>query len=138
MINIASLILGQNGIWGDLPAISKEGVARFGQLLGYYKQVRDDITASDPVRCGVTGGSPEVHEKINAKTGRGVICLFAEAAGAYTHITTNKVSKKFWTQDGTRVTRLRSGQARLDFVITHPSARLVFFGVDERALVSPR
>ena len=56
VINIASLILGHNGIWGDLLTISKEGVARFGKLLAYYKQVRDDITEAHPVRSGVVGG----------------------------------------------------------------------------------
>jgi alpha-galactosidase len=129
LLNIASLILGQNGIWGDLPALSKEGVDRFGRLLGFYKQVRDDITAAAPVRSGVVGGSPEVHEKINARTGRGAVCLFAEAAGAQTYITTHKVAKKFWTHDGVKVTRLKSGQARIDFAVAGPSARIVFFGV---------
>jgi alpha-galactosidase len=51
-INIGSLILGQNGIWGDLPNISEAGVERFGTALSKYKEVSDDITKSHPVRSG--------------------------------------------------------------------------------------
>jgi alpha-galactosidase len=134
LINIASLILGQNGIWGDLPAISKKGVAIFGKFLNYYKQVRDDITESYPVCGGMVGGSLEVHEKINYKTGRGAVCVFSEAGGTHAYITTYKVDKKFWTHDGVKVTRLKSGQARLDFTVPKWSARVIFFGVGQSSL----
>ena len=129
IINIASLILGQNGIWGDLPGISKEGVTRFGKFLARYKQVRDDITESYPVRSGVVGGSPEILEKISAKTGRGAVCIFTASPGSYTYITTNKVAKKSWTHDAVKVTPLKTGHARIDFKTTDPCARMVFFGV---------
>lgn len=129
-INLASLVLGQNGIWGDLLTVSKEGVERFGKILGRYKLVRDDITKSDPVRSGVVGGSPEVHEKILAATGRGVLSLFTASPGKYTYITENKVAKKFWTHDGVTITRLKNGRARIDFETREfAAARMVFFGV---------
>ena len=83
LINLASLVLGQNGIWGDLPGVSEEGVRLFGEVLAQYKRVRDDVTAADPVVYGCPGDLFEVHEKINAETGRGLISLFANAPGAY-------------------------------------------------------
>src|SRR3954454_24351038 len=45
MVNVASLILGQNGIWGDLPKVSEAGIAGIAEIIRRYKEVRDDITA---------------------------------------------------------------------------------------------
>ena len=83
LMNLASLVLGQNGIWGDLPGVSKEGVALFGEALGHYKRVREDVTAAYPVVYGRPGDLFEAHEKINGETRRGLISLFANAAGTY-------------------------------------------------------
>ena len=92
MTSIASLILGGNGIWGDLLRVSQEGIALHSKMLTLYKQVRDDITRASPVRSGAIAGSPEVHEKISE--GRGVVCLFATARGQYEYVTQNVVSQK--------------------------------------------
>jgi alpha-galactosidase len=130
LINMASLILGHNGIWGDLPAVSEEGVKRFGEVLGHYKKVRNDITVACPVRSGICGGSPEVHEKINAANGRGAVCVFAAAAGRYTYVTANTVTEMgLWHTDGVRVERDRAGRARLTLDFAHPGAKIVLFGV---------
>jgi hypothetical protein len=129
-INLASLILGQNGIWGDLPAISEDGVKRFGEVLGLYKRVRDDITLARPVRTGICGGSPEVHEKINPATGKGAVCVFAAASGRYTYVTANTVTEAgLWHTEGVRVERDKAGRARLTLDFAHPGAKIVLFGV---------
>jgi hypothetical protein len=47
MVNLGSLILGQNGIWGDLPGVSAEGVALIEETLAHYKQVRRGRHARD-------------------------------------------------------------------------------------------
>ncbi len=52
-------------------------IAFIGSMLARYKQVRDDITESDPVLTGIVSGSPEIHEKISATTGRGAVVIFA-------------------------------------------------------------
>nr|CAA9239667.1 GH36 [uncultured Armatimonadetes bacterium] len=130
-ISIASLVLGQNGIWGDLLRITDAGVARFGHALGLYKQVRDDITVASPVRVGAVGGSPEVHEKINAANGRGVVCLFASASGSYTYVTENRVAPGVWHNDGVTVTHDPRGRARIDARFDTAGAKIVFFGVRE-------
>ena len=83
LINLASLVLGQNGIWGDLPGVSEEGVKLFGEVLAVYKQVRDDVTAADPVVYGCPGDLFEVHEKINGATGRGLVSLFTGVGGTF-------------------------------------------------------
>lgn len=130
IINLASLILGQNGIWGDLPAMSEEGVKRFGEVLARYKQVREDITVARPVRSGMCGGSPEVHEKINPATGRGAVCLFAAAAGRYTYVTTSPVTETgAWHTDGVTVRRDAMGRAVLTVDLAKPGAAIVLFGV---------
>lgn len=127
LINIASLILGQNGIWGDLLTISEEGVARFGHLLGLYKQVRDDITAASPVRVGSAAGSPEIYEKIS--NGRGVVCIFSSARGAYGYVTTHAVSETDYATDGATVTRDAQGRAVITCSFEKAGAQMIFFGV---------
>ena len=130
LVNIASLILGQNGIWGDPLAVSEEGVLTFGKLLALYKQVRDDITESYPVRSGDVGGSPEVHEKINAATGRGAVVVFSGAAGEYVYVTANKVDGKAWHSDGASVEFDKQGRAKIRAAFDRAGAKIVFFGVE--------
>ncbi len=48
MVNVASLILGQNGIWGDLLKVSSEGIDRIGGILRKYKTVRDERSEARP------------------------------------------------------------------------------------------
>ncbi len=135
MLSLASLILGQGGIWGDLPGVSEKGVALFGTVLGKYKQVRDEITEAFPVRSGPVGGAPEVHEKIGPN-GRGVVVLFGRH-GSYRYITANHPDRRVWHDDGTTVTFDDAGRAVItaDFV-DHPGsfakagAHLAFFGVE--------
>ena len=129
LVNIGSLILGQNGIWGDLLTVSEAGVKRFGKILGLYKQVRDDITSSTPVRDGAVGSSPEIHEKVFTKTGRGVVVIFATQAGTYSYVTAHRVAKGWWMTGHTKVEADCFGRARIEVEFDAPGARIVFFGV---------
>jgi len=129
IINLASLILGQNGIWGDLLNVSEEGIKLFGKVLGLYKQVRDAITIATPIRTGSVGGSPEIYEKISSR--RGVVAIFTDAAGHYTYITANPVTNSNWTTDEIKITRLASGHALLEINFPKPGAALAFFGVNK-------
>ena len=130
LINLASLVLGQNGIWGDLLEVSDQGVALFGRVLGLYKQVRRDVTASYPVREGIVGGSPEIHEKILAETGRGLVAVFAAAPGRYTYVTAHPVAGTHWCSEGMQISRDETtGQARIEVALDRPGAALAFFGV---------
>ncbi|MFW6313429.1 MAG: alpha-galactosidase [Spirochaetota bacterium] len=78
-INLASLMLGQNGIWGDLPAVSPAGVQFISETLAAYKRVRDAITRARLIRTGEPGASPEIYEKIDSTTGEGIVCAFSAA-----------------------------------------------------------
>jgi alpha-galactosidase len=131
-IALASLVLGQNGVWGDLPAVSAAGRQRFGDTLRRYKRVAADVTAAYPVRSGQVGGSPEVHEKVNAETGRGVVSVFAASRGTYTYVTENRVEAEgVWHNDGVTVTLLPDGRARIDATFGRGQyAKLVIFGAE--------
>jgi alpha-galactosidase len=126
--NIASLILGHNGIWGNLVDISDEGVARYGRWLGHYKQVRDAITSASPIVTGVIGGTPEIHEKIDPVDGRGAVSLFAPCAGRYTYVTHRQVAASHIAMDGIEVERLLSGQAKITVTLDAGGGKAVIFG----------
>lgn len=127
--NIASLILGQNGIWGDLLNISKEGIDLFNELLNEYKKVREDITEAFPIRSGAVGGSPEVYEKINTKNCRGAVVAFSSNKGKYTYITENSVNKQYYSTEGVNVNFDEKYRAILELEFEKEGAKIVFFGI---------
>jgi alpha-galactosidase len=128
-VDVASLILGQNGIWGDLLNVSDSGVAFIGSTLARYKQVRDDITESDPVVSGIVSASPEIHEKISAATGRGAVVIFATERGTYDYITRHRVVGEHWVSGGVTVTQDTAGRAKIEATFEKPGAKILFFGV---------
>ena len=128
LLCIGSLILGQNGIWGDLPAISSDGLSRFGTILGKYKQVRQDVVRAFPVTQGPVAGTPEVHEKI-APNGRGEVVIFA-AQGTHHYITAACPDHKAWQTDGAAVSFDDAGHAIISASFAKPGAQIVFFGVE--------
>jgi len=127
---VGSLILGQNGIWGDLPGISKEGVDFFNKSLGYYKQVRNDMTETAMIRDGAVGGSPEVYEKINPETGRGAVVVFSSHAGSYSYITEMKPDQKTWNTEGVDLSFDSEGHAVINTKFSKAEAKIIFFGVN--------
>lgn len=142
-INLGSLVLGQNGIWGDLLNISDEGVERFNTTLSKYKQVRDDITAAYPVRFGEIGGSPEIHEKINDENGKGAVVIFhnyrnvwdenqddGSFTAAYTYVTEHAVDPDFWANSNVEVRLDEEGRAIIKSSFKGAGAAIVFFGVE--------
>jgi len=129
---VGSLILGQNGIWGDLPGISPEGVDFFNKSLGYYKQVRTDMTETAIIRDGVVGGSPEVYEKINPETGKGAVVIFSSHAGSYSYITKNIPDQKNWSTEGVDLSFDSEGHAVIKTKFVKAEAKIVFFGVEPK------
>ncbi len=130
IINLASLVLGQNSIWGEILKTSPEGVALFHDILGKYKQVRYDVSAASPIFKGRPGDTPEIVEKINPETGKGVVVIFANSKGAFSYITKNKVTTSFITTGNSRVERANSGYAKIETVFENASAEIVFFGAN--------
>lgn len=126
LVSIASLILGQNGIWGDLLNISTEGISLFGDLLARYKAVREDITASAVVRYGQVGGSPEIYEKLSSR-GRGAVVIFSTIEGRYTYVTSRCNTATAWHADGVEVVRDSEGRARITATFAQGGAKIIFF-----------
>ena len=53
--SLASLMLGGNGIWGDLLSLSEEDIKFFSETLGKYKKVAEYVTRSYPKVKGFIG-----------------------------------------------------------------------------------
>jgi hypothetical protein len=96
-----------------------------------YKQVREAITRADPVRQGIVGGSPELHEKIDPANGHGAVAVFAEVPSTYRLVTRNRVAQEYVATEGVTVRFDTDGRALLDLDFRKPGAKLVFFGVKE-------
>lgn len=126
LTNLATLILGQNGIWGDLPAVSPAGKALFHRVLTAYKQVRDDITASSPVTLGHPGSTFEVYEKINAN-GQGAISLFGSVPGTYRYRLQNTPAGAPLCFGPAQVVK-EEGEFYIEAEFSAPGAAVVFFG----------
>lgn len=129
IVNVASLILGQNGLWGDLLSVSPEGVRRIHDRLTLYKKVRDDITLSDPVTVGTAGDSIEIHEKINPENGRGAVVVFAQQAGKIRYITEHKPNASIWKDEGVAIRFDARERAVIDCSFSKAGAKILFFGV---------
>ena len=129
-ITVASLILGQNGIWGDLPKISKQGIDFFQKSLGFYKQIRYDMTESALIRDGAVGGSPENYEKINSETGKGAVVVFSGHPGSYSYITRKIPDQKSWETKGVDLSFDKEGHAIIHSTFLKAEAKIIFFGVD--------
>jgi len=129
-INIASLILGQNGIWGEILKISPEGTKLAGDVINRYKQIRDDITLSLPLCYGLPGESVEIHEKINPLTGKGAVVIFGIRKGEINYITNAKVDVKHWQNEGVSVSFDEKGRAIIHATFTETNAKMIFFGVE--------
>jgi len=130
IINLGSLILGQNGIWGEILKTSDNGVQLFDSVLSKYKTIRNDITAAQLVKVGEPGGSPEIYEKINAATGKGCVVMFANAHGTYSYITQHKVALQHWHNNDVEVKTNQQGSAIITVKFQQPSAKIIFFGVE--------
>jgi alpha-galactosidase len=128
-LNIASMILGQDGIWGDLTAISSDGIKVMAELIARYKQVREDMALSDPVVTGILSGSPEIHEKVSSQTGRGAVVLFATTPGTYEYTTRHRVAAEHWSSGPVTIDPLADGLAHISAEFKEPGARIVYFGV---------
>jgi alpha-galactosidase len=124
-VNLASLILGQNGIWGDLLSLSAQGVQRVSYFLAAYKRVALAITRAAPIRYGQVGSSPEIHEKLDR--GQGVVVVFSPRRGEYAYITHNPTGSHFWRSDGVQIHQDASGHATMNFIFENPGAKTVFF-----------
>ena len=129
-ISLASLVLGQNGIWGDLLSVTEAGIARFAEALSVCKSLRGDITSAALIRTGAITGSPEIYEKIS-KTGTGVVSVFASVVGTCYYVTQAKVAPGVWHNGKTTIRADPTNHAMIKAHFDEPGAKLLFFGTDQ-------
>lgn len=128
-INLASLVLGQNSIWGEILKTSPEGTALFHDVIGKYKTIRDDVIVSSLIHTGNPGDTPEIYEKINPETGKGVVAIFTNMKGRFSYTTKNAVASEIWQNQGFNVEINENGYAKIEGEAREPMAAIIFFGV---------
>ncbi|CAN5368338.1 hypothetical protein BH11ARM2_BH11ARM2_29730 [soil metagenome] len=121
----ATLALGPSAIWGDLLALSEEEVAHLGGDVARVKRVIEGAASAYPRTFGFPGGSPEIHEKLDPTTGRGVVSFFTLGAGRFEHVTQplGRAPINVESADDWRV--LEDGRIWLSVELGHEDARLV-------------
>ncbi|MFC4776124.1 alpha-galactosidase [Paenibacillus sp. GCM10023252] len=140
MINIGSLILGQNGIWGDLLTVSEEGKELIHRQLTLYKKVRDAVTEAQIEITGMPGGNPEIYEKLEPDTGRGIVVLFANSFGQpwsrmreteFRYVTQCAVDRAYTVSGNASVRIDEEGKADITAIFHEPGAVILYFGAEE-------
>jgi alpha-galactosidase len=129
MQNIASLLLGHNGIWGAIDQVNDEDVIFFERQLGWYKQVRDYVTQSTLICSGLPGDSHEIYEKIEPQSGKGLLVIIANHQGCYNYITNRHVSTAIQVPEGVKVRIDEEGSAVLEVAAGKQTAYIFYFGV---------
>ena len=139
-MTVGSLILGQNGVWGDLLSISPDGVTRMARLIAAYKQVRNDVTSATAIRSGIPGGMVETYQKIDPTTGRGVLVIFANWVGkpygadrpmTAEVVTDSAVARSVVTTAGAAVRFNTEGRAIVRAQFEETGSAIVLFGAAE-------
>ncbi len=85
--SLAALVLGGNGIWGDLLSLGDGDIGLLSSELSLYKLVAEGATRTYPRVRGFAGSSPEVHEKVDPATASGLVAFFTATPGTVTHLT---------------------------------------------------
>lgn len=128
--NIASLILGQNGIWGDILNIPNANIEQFNTILVKYKTLKDDITLSTLKHTGKTGDAVEVYEKINPENGKGVISIFSNENTQYSYCTYLPCSKNYWASQDVKTEFDENGLCKITSDLEEGNALIIFFGIN--------
>jgi len=85
--SLASLVLGGNGWWGDLPSLDEKDIRFLGDNITNYKRVAKAVTSAFPKVQGFAGSSPEVHEKIDPISASGIVVFFTVNPGTIAYLT---------------------------------------------------
>lgn len=133
LVNVASMMTGQHGIWGDLAAVSPSGIELLRTIIDRYKDVARDAVRARSLRRGLVGGSPEIHEKVLDNTGRGVVVLFAPHRGTYRYTTAARVHRRIgWDSssgpNSVSISLLPDGRADIAVTLDTDGAAMIFFG----------
>lgn len=124
--SLASLVLGGNGIWGDLEELSEEQRAFWRENLALYKKVREDAVKVPAILRGATGSSPEIYEKVNPETGRGLVAIFTCQQAEYCWDTVPLQAPPREVSGADRWEMLPNGAVRIWVRLPQDGARTVF------------
>jgi alpha-galactosidase len=124
---LVSLYLGGNGIWGDLRSLEEPEIEEIAQGIGLYKKFAPDITAAYPRVSGFIGASPEIHEKINPRTGRGMVAFFTRAAAIIVYCT-QVLDREPAVYGADAWVQLADGRIKITVFLKEDEGRAVFLG----------
>ena len=124
--SIASLVLGGNGIWGDLLSLSDDDIAVFAEQLALYKRVRDCVVGAYPRVCGFIGANPEIHEKLDPAAGGGLISFFNKTGGVYEHLTQPLDAARVAEVVGADDWRVEAGRLLITVKLAPNESRVVY------------
>jgi alpha-galactosidase len=125
--SLASLVLGGNGIWGDLPALSAEDLAFWQAGLADYKRVLPAAARVPARRRGFIGSSPEIYEKLDSQTGAGLLSLFTVNTADVVHVTQPLAWAPLEVKGADAWEVLPDGRVKVSVRLERDSARTVFF-----------
>jgi len=125
--SLASLMLGGNGVWGDLLNLSEGDIALLAEHLSRYKRVAEGATRAYPRARGFPGSSPEVYEKIDPVAASGLIAFFTVNAGTFTHVTQPINLERLETVHGAEAwERLPDHRLKITVQLERDDARVVY------------
>ncbi len=130
--SLGALMLGGNGIWGDLPALSQDDIRLLAGHLQRYKQVATAAVRAYPRVIGFPGASPEIHEKLDPASATGLVAFFTVAPGEFIHVTHPIDAGKLQGVEGADAWELLpNGRLKLTVNLEPNGARPVYvWGVD--------
>lgn len=124
---LASLVLGGNGIWGDLVSLSPEDIALLSEYIMDYKRVAPAVTRAYPRQIGFAGSSPEIHEKIDLIAAAGLVAFFTVTSATITHITQPLQSEHLLTVKNADAWQiLPSGRVKITVHLERNGAQIVY------------
>lgn len=84
---LAALMLGGNGLWGDLLSLSEADTEFLANHLAKYKQLAKVVTRATLLASGFPSSSPEIYEKLDPLQGQGLVIFFTVAPGEFVYTT---------------------------------------------------
>ncbi len=126
--SLASMLLGGNGIWGDLLSLTAEDIELWSTGINDYKRVADAVNRAYPRCTGQIGTSPEVYEKIDPESASGMVVLFTANKGEVVYVTQPIDTMKLRELKGAdRWELLPEGRVKLTVEMAANEAQVVFF-----------
>jgi len=129
-MNVASLILGQNGIWGDILTLPDENIKHVNNILTKYKTIKDDIVQASVKTTGRPGDAIEVYEKINPATGNGTIVIISNEDTDYSYCSYLPCNEDYWSTQQVRIERSEKGLCKVTAKLEKYNAAIILFGVE--------